>query len=353
MFQFCLQGNPVLNNSTQPSVGHCDANVSVPGKAYPFGACYTYGFDTECGRQAWVKFIVDTVEQQNLDGIFIDGFQGCDPSVPNGSCRVLSKCTAQVATAWMQGLNSSLWALAQAFAGKNKTVICNDTGQTYACDSEIGCFCTASNDERFGGGISGAVSLMDYNKVRQSRNEPSHSTRFFLVIVSSHVHLLPQENPRGGVIVHVPHIAPYNAGIFNRSFAAFLLGAYDGYGFGIGFQYDCQLGGWLDVDKFPLAQKLGPPLGDAKIELASWPGANCTYTTAARPRQPQTLGCLMRRSFQSGVSVFLGQYLPPDNPTRPTNGGLCIWWSDGSVTSPDPSLCPPKPRSSLGDSTTS
>ena len=46
--------------------------------------------------------------------------------------------------------------------------------------------------------------------------------------------------------------------IFNRALAAFLLGAYDGYGFGIGFQYECRHGGWLDTDKYAhiLNQKL-------------------------------------------------------------------------------------------------
>jgi hypothetical protein len=124
------------------------------------------------------------------------------------------------------------------------------------------------------------------------------------------------------VIVHVPHING-NVGIFNTSFAAFLLGAYNGTGFGIGFQYDCEQGGWLDLDLYPLKQKLGPPLADAKIELASWPNANCTFLTPARPPQShvQAEGCLMSRSFESGTSVFVGQYLPPDHPTHATNFG--------------------------------
>jgi hypothetical protein len=91
-------------------------------------------------------------------------------------------------------------------------------------------------------------------------------------------------NPRGGVIVHVPHI---NAGTekFEQAFAAFLLGAGDGHGFGLGFQYECARGGWLAVDKYPLQQKLGPPLAPAKITAAAWDptGQNCTYLTAARP----------------------------------------------------------------------
>ena len=34
-----------------------------------------------------------------------------------------------------------------------------------------------------------------------------------------------------------------------QALAAFLLGAYDGTGFGIGFQYQCENGGWLETDK--------------------------------------------------------------------------------------------------------
>ena len=71
-------------------------------------------------------------------------------------------------------------------------------------------------------------------------------------------------------------------------------------------------------------------------------------TTPARPkpgRGLKTVGCMMTRKFRSGTEVFVGNYKTPDGP-RPSNGGLCIWWSDGTVTSADPSLCPP--RDTLG-----
>ena len=68
---------------------------------------------------------------------------------------------------WQAGLKSALYALAAALAKLgNKTIICNDTGNTYACDGHAHCFCNASNSERFGGGAPGAVSLMDYTKAR-------------------------------------------------------------------------------------------------------------------------------------------------------------------------------------------
>ena len=40
-----------------------------PGKA----TCHVYGVDTQRGRDAWVKFAIDTVTNGGLDGVFIDG----------------------------------------------------------------------------------------------------------------------------------------------------------------------------------------------------------------------------------------------------------------------------------------
>ena len=56
---------------------------------------------------------------------------------------------------------------------------------------------------------------------------------------------------------------------------------------GCACRYECGRGGWLEVDKFPLQQKLGPPLGRADISAAGWDrkGQNCTYLTPARPKQ--------------------------------------------------------------------
>ena len=112
----------------------------------------------------------------------------------------------------------------------------------------------------------------------------------------------------------------------------------------------CDSGGWLELEKFPTTQKLGAPLGDTKIANAAWAdpkGGNCTFLTPARPRTAQWSGCLMSRGFSSGVVVFVGQYLEPNNcpdatgRCRPTNGGECIWWSDGTLTG-NASTCPPK-----------
>ena len=102
-------GRPVLNNATKPDVGHCDHKVDGPGH-YPFGACVVYGFNTECGSAQWTKSITDACEQYDLDGVFIDGFQGCDPFGPGGGAcpRLLGHCDAETSAAWLKGLKRSL-----------------------------------------------------------------------------------------------------------------------------------------------------------------------------------------------------------------------------------------------------
>jgi hypothetical protein len=164
-----VQGN---NKTGLPNEEPCrECCFGADPSAGNWGHCPVFGFDSKCGQEAWVKLIVDTVESQQLDGVFIDGFQGCDP-FDNG-CRVLGTASPATATAWVAGLKAALFALAAAL-GKGKTIICNQTGKTYYCDGEAECFCTASNDERFGGGPPGAVALMDYNKANpQVRLQPA------------------------------------------------------------------------------------------------------------------------------------------------------------------------------------
>ena len=87
---------------------------------------------------------------------FIDGFQGCVPSGPGlpgagGNCgRTVGTCTTAQAKAWTDGLGTALWELhRQLKALGNKTIICNGTGQMYACGGATPCFCDAANKERF------------------------------------------------------------------------------------------------------------------------------------------------------------------------------------------------------------
>jgi hypothetical protein len=215
-------GDPVINNASKPSPGHCDHKFDIPGKAYPYGGCVVYGFNTQCGAQGWVDAITSACEQHDLDGVFIDGFQGYSAGVSYN--RVLGKCSKETQQAWLRGLNASLWALHTNFTtGKNskkkKKIICNQTGGTYNCDVKTGeCYCTASNDERWGGGDDGVAALQTYDTA----------------------------HPNKGVIVHVPHNMVHNA-VYNSSLAGFLLGAGDNDAYGIGFGYECGTGGWLCV----------------------------------------------------------------------------------------------------------
>jgi hypothetical protein len=310
-------GFPVMNNASKPrlwpgNIGHCNQNVSIPGRSYPYGGCFVYGFNTKCGREQWTQSITDACEQYDLDGVFIDGFQGCGPYA--GECpRCLSHVDKATAAAWLQGLNQSLWALHQNFttgrnAGKKKKIICNRTGSTYNCDAKTGsCYCSASNDERWGGGDDGVTALTSYGAAHPSK----------------------------GVIVHVPHVMMGNAvsvavsintrrpcypkaetsrvwrrvpvwwrQIFNSSLASYLLGANDGDGYGIGFGYDCETGGWLKWE--PIMDKpLGAPTGAATNVSNIW-----------------------RRSFAAGVTAYMNA-TPGETGARLAT---CIRWADGALT---------------------
>merc|ERR1711871_1829887 len=92
---------------------------------------------------------------------------------------------------------------------------------------------------------------------------------------------------------------------------------------------------WLK--RFPeFSKPLGAPLEDMQVSTAAWPDAVCDTTGG---RKANTTGCLYTRNFASGTKVFVGQYLPPDDASRPRNGGQCIYWSDGTVTTNNASRC--------------
>ena len=64
----------LLRDANNQLVNHSAAGQKVPiCTAGPNKTtCHVYGFQTQCGRDAWVKFIVDTVKRGSLDGVFID-----------------------------------------------------------------------------------------------------------------------------------------------------------------------------------------------------------------------------------------------------------------------------------------
>ena len=111
-----------------------------------------------------------------------------------------------------------------------------------------------------------------------------------------------------------------------------------GSGWGSGGPNACAL--WLK--QFPeYSKKLGEPTMDRLATKASWPGAVCDTTSQPAKKRDES-GCLWTRSFASGTKVFEGQYEPKDDPTKPRNQGSCIYWSDGTVTTPNASRCMPK-----------
>lgn len=67
-------GYPVMNNASKPTkfpdnIGHCNQKPDIPGRSYPYGGCYVYGFNTKCGREKWTSFITDACEKYDLDGV--------------------------------------------------------------------------------------------------------------------------------------------------------------------------------------------------------------------------------------------------------------------------------------------
>jgi hypothetical protein len=278
-----------------------DANGSLvnhtsPKQKYPIctagpdkDTCHTYGFQTKCGQDAWVKFAVDTVTKGNLSGVFIDGFQGCSPE---GGCgRVLATCTDAQSKSWLAGLGDALWELHRQFlALGNKTIICNGTGEMFACDGQKKCYCDAANKERF------YPNEHDLEQVVGAAADDNGSVG----------------QPFWGII-HVPHIDDGRVN-FNKSLAGFLAtagGLGTPFGYGVGFEYDCEEGGWLR-DFAELDKKLGEPSGPPKISNK----VKVNRSTAA----------VFSRSYSSGVKVYFNATLSPRDSSS------CVQWSDGSDT---------------------
>lgn len=112
----------------------------------------------------------------------------------------------------------------------------------------------------------------------------------------------------------------------HTAMANFLVAAnpysYFGIGNGWGGPGPSACASWLF--EYPEYSKpLGAPLSDAKV----------TNGTDGQPAYS--------RKFSSGTVVYVGQFLPPIPPQRPTNRGECVFWSDGSVTG-NATQCPPR-----------
>lgn len=282
----CLlrDANGSVVNHTAPK-----ANIPICTDGPNKDLCHMYGFQTECGREAWVKFAVDTVTKGNLDGVFIDGFQGCSP---DGCPGALANCSDLQQKAWLQGLNTTLWELHRQLKAKgNKTIICNGTGKMWACGGKTPCFCDAANKERFYPGENDLAQVVDSAQDQDGLGHPFWG------------------------IIHVPHVNEKRAS-FNKSLAGFLAtagGAGTPFGYGVGFEYDCEQGGWLR-EYAELDQSVGPPAGPPKITNMSGGGG----------RGPTT--AIFTRRYASGVRAFFNASNPPSTSSS------CVAWSDGSRT---------------------
>ena len=60
-----------------------------------------------------------------------------------------------------------------------KKIVCNRTGSTFNCDVKKGaqCYCTASNEERWGGGADAIAAVRAYDGSNSKKGVLVHGTR--------------------------------------------------------------------------------------------------------------------------------------------------------------------------------
>jgi hypothetical protein len=260
---------------------------------------HAYDFNNSRTRELWIERVVNATDTGFVDGAFIDGNRGGWNSNVAGACPKAKKA------GWAAGLAQATSELAHRL-GPDRTLISN-----YPTPEALE-FCTGGMMER--GGDSHAVQQFGKKTCG------------------------PWKTP-----CLLDFHAQYFADPKDGKMASFLLGVQKygyfggGSGWGSAGPNACAL--WLK--QFPeFSKPLGGPLGDMKTTTAAWPGALCDSSGS---RRANTTGCLFTRAFASGTKVAVGQYLTPDDPSRPHNRGSCIYWSDGSVTSSsNSSHCQPK-----------
>ena len=267
-----------------------------------------YGFDGgagSCGVEQWLKGVQMMVEAGGISGIFLDGFQGCDPFFPrlsNGSfgigCTricghrklpngtdVPVNCSAESIAAWNKGLREAMWRL-KKLLGENGTLICNSTPGPYTCgnakDPTTECPCDGTNDERGGG----SYQHMQFVDAIDQRTGPY------------------------AMLTHTPHADDIEN--FKRSVSNFLISV-DRYQYlGSGFAYGCD-DGWLSADPV-VAHSFSAPLGEPVGPADSSPGCPKGKSPA-----PKGSVCVRTRRFATGTKVLVNY----------TAGTSCLVWSDG------------------------
>jgi len=273
-----------------------------------------WDFGTACGVEAWLNTSRSMIQHGGLDGVFLDGFQGCDPFSGGGCNRVCTSkagCSTATMQAWNAGLRAAMWRLKREILGENGTLICNSTPGPYFCDTKNGskydpfdgnCPCDGTNDER-GGGNFGHMSLV---------NQANAATR----------------SGKGSylLLTHTPHANDRVTML--RSVAQWLVAAGEYQYLGTGFGYECAGQGWLTSDPVINASfhaPLGAPLGAANATVGCEEPPPCcrknesSCSPACSPQGP----CVRTRGFASGTRVLVNY----------TSGATCVRWGNGLTVS--------------------
>lgn len=270
-----------------------------------------WDFGKECGVESWLNTSRDLITKGGLNGIFIDGFQGCDPFTTLGCqrvCKSSAGCDPDTMKKWNEGLRNALWRLKKEILGENGTLICNYTPGPYACDKNASvpnwnpianCPCDGTNDER-GGGSFDHEQLVD-------------------TIDDSYGDYL--------MLTHVPHAN--DQVVMLQSIPKFLMAASKYQYLGTGFGYECSSDGWLTSDskiRHAFSAPLGAPFGKANASKWCAPTPQCckknsSCSPACTP--PAGSACVRSRVFASGTKAWVNY----------SSGATCMIWSDGVNTS--------------------
>ena len=264
-----------------------------------------WDFGTECGMERWLNTSRAMVAG-GLNGIFLDGFQGCDPFTKGGCTRVCKSkagCDPAVLERWNAGLRAAMWRLKREILGENGTFICNSTPGPYACVGNTStpvedCPCDGTNDER-GGGSFGHEEIVDQ---------------------------IDATDGEYAMLTHVPH--GNDKPVMLKSVPQFLMAASKYQYLGSGFGYECSSGGWLTTDpdiEHAFSAPLGAPLGPANATPGCKPKPTCCKRKPSCSPECSAPGspCVRTRVFASGTKAFVNY----------TGGQTCMMWSDGKNTS--------------------
>lgn len=230
---------------------------------------------------------VDAVKTGHVDGAFIDGNRNGFWSNP-----CYKGLSTEKGKQWSAGLNASHAKLAQSL-GPNHNLISNYPTKAASA------WCPGAMAER---GLN-LGDLMAWKNRKCGGGKPLTGGKVERCILEQHVQYADQSEAK-----------------FQHAIVEWVLGVSEYQYFGVGKGWSGSGPGacaaWLrDYPEY--SKPLGKPKSDAQIMTI---GNNKVH----------------QREFATGTWAFLGQYM---------EAGVCeaIFWSDGSVTSPNASYCPKSP----------